>query len=205
MGRDERGFTLLEMLVATTLLAVMASFLAVAFRMASASVERGEEGARESARLRAAVGVVERALRSAHPMPLPGADPPLPWFRGEPDRLRFLTACPPSGVAEGLRLLSLRRSPGGELSLADESPFRGGEGEWAGTGEGRTLLPAVESLSFTYSGEGAGATEREWVDRWDSSDEKRLPALVRVEVKARPAGGGEARTTAFVVPLAAGG
>ncbi|MBP2674902.1 MAG: hypothetical protein H6Q84_1742, partial [Deltaproteobacteria bacterium] len=95
------GFTLMELIVALAILALIAGSVTVGLRLATASIERGEAVARDAARLRAVVGIVERAIRSADPLPVPVEDNTTFFFSGEEGMLRFLTAQPPAAFGGG--------------------------------------------------------------------------------------------------------
>jgi len=212
-GRDRRtpaatgGFTLLELVAALVILALIAGSVTVGIRLASASIGRGEAVAREASRLRATVGIVERAIRSLDPMPIPVGDNTTVYFSGEAKRIRFLTALSPSGVSGGgLRLIAFfeRGGSGGGLAMSTASPFRaeGAEG-WEGTDGARVLVPGAAEISFGYS---EGPTEEgtwEWLPSWDPEETGRLPAAVRVEFTVPSEGA--PRKTAFVVPVPVGG
>ena len=204
----ERGFTLLELVIALTILAMIAGSVAAGIRLAAGSIERGEAVTREAARLRAAVGIFERALMSADPLPIPVGDNTTAYFAGEEKSVRFLTAGAPSAFhRSGLCLLAfMERSEreGSEIAIATASPFRaeGAEG-WRGTEKARVLVPGGGELAFSYS---PGPTEEgvwEWLPSWDSRETGRLPAAVRVEFSVPTPSG--PRKTAFVVPVPAGG
>ena len=163
---------------------------------------------REAARLRAVVGIFERALMSADPLPIPVGDNTTAYFAGEEKSVRFLTAGAPSAVhGGGLRLISFFERTGGAgggIAVATASPFRDeGAERWEGTENARILVPGAEEVAFTYS---AGPTEEgawEWVPAWDLKETGRLPAGVRVEFSVPTPSG--PRKTAFVVPVPAGG
>jgi general secretion pathway protein J len=203
-----RGFTLLELVIALTILAMIAGSVAAGIRLAAASIERGEAVTRDAARLRAVVGIFERAIMSADPLPIPVGDNTTAYFAGEEKSVRFLTAGAPSAVhGGGLRLISFFERTGGEgdgIALATASPFRDeGAERWEGTENARILVPGAGELAFTYS---AGPTEEgawEWVPAWDLKETGRLPAGVRVEFSVPTPSG--PRKTAFVVPVPAGG
>ena len=153
------------------------------------------------------MGILERAIRSLDPLPVPVGDDTTFYFSGEEKRIRLLTSLPPAALrAGGPRLISFFEFPGpaGGLALAQASPFRPeGAGSWEGTGDPRVLIPGATEISFNYS---EGPTEDgkwEWLATWDPKERGRLPAAVRVEFTA-PAEGGP-RKTAFVVPIPAGG
>jgi len=211
LGRRLRGttggFTLLELIVALAILALIAGSVTIGIRLASASIVRGEAVAREAARLRAAMGIMERAIRSLDPLPVPAGDNTTPYFAGEEKRIRFLTSLPPAALgAGGPRLISFFELPGpaGGLALAHAPPFRAeGAGNWEGTGDPRVLIPGAAEVSFTYSEGPTAEGKWEWLPAWDPKERGRLPAAVRVEFTA-PAEDGP-RKTAFVVPVPVGG
>lgn len=202
-----RGFTLLELLIALAILSMIAGSVAAGIRLAAGSIERGEAVTRDAARLRAAIGIVERALMSSDPLPIPVGDNTTAFFVGEEKRIRFLTAGAPAVVrGGGLRLVAFfeRTEAGGSgIAMATASPFRSdGADRWEGTEGARVLVPDAVGLAFSYS---AGPTEEgawEWLPSWDPKETGRLPAGVRVEFSVPSPSG--PRKTAFVVPVPAG-
>lgn len=203
-----RGFTLLELVIALAILAMIAGSVAAGIRLAAGSIERGEAVTRDAARLRAAVGIFERALMSADPLPIPVGDNTTAYFVGEEKSVRFLTVGAPSAVhGGGLRLISFFERTAGEgsgIAVATASPFlaEGAEG-WEGTEKSRILVPGGGDLAFSYS---MGPTEEgawEWLPSWDLKETGRLPAAVRVEFSVPSPSG--PRKTAFVVPIPVAG
>jgi len=202
-----RGFTLVELVIALAILAMIAGSVAAGIRLAVGSIERGEAVAHDAARLRAALGIVERALISADPLPIPVGDNTTAYFVGEEKSVRFLTAGAPAVQGGGLRLISFFERTGGGgkgIAMATASPFRAGGAEgWEGTEKARTLVPGGGELAFSYS---AGPTKEgawEWLPSWDLKETGRLPAAVRVEFSVPSPSG--PRKTAFVVPVPTGG
>jgi general secretion pathway protein J len=201
------GFTLLELIAALAILALIAGSVAAGIRLASGSIERGEAVTRDAARLRAALGIVERTLMSADPLPIPARDNTAAFFVGEEKSVRFLTAGAPAVQGGGLRLISFFERTGGGgngLAMATASPFRAGGAEgWNGMDKSRILVPGAGQLVFSYS---AGPTEEgawEWFPSWDLKEAGRLPAAVRVEFSVPSPSG--PRKSAFVVPVPVGG
>ena len=203
---NRKGFTLLEMVVAVTILAAIAGILAASIRLAAASIERGETQVAKMGRLKAVIDVLERAIRSTDPTPIPAGDNAAPYFRGEGNRLRFLSLAPASPVpGRGFRLFCLFQASGanGEgLAVADASPFRaGGADAWEGTQGSRLLLAGATAVRFSYSEGPSPNGSWEWRDDWDSRESGRLPRGVRVEFSS-PSEEGPLKTS-LVVPIPA--
>jgi len=195
-----KGFTLLEMVMAITILALIVSSVTVGLRLASATIGRGEETAREAARLRAAVGLIERAVRSADPRPASAGRHSALLFAGENNSLRFLTAQSIAALGTGgSRLISFHEvaGPGGGLAVSTASPFRAEV--WEGTEEPRILVPGAESVSFSYSAGPAGDGNWEWSPYWYMEERGGVPLAVRVEFVVSE--GETSRRTSFVVSI----
>lgn len=202
-----RGFTLVELVIALAILAMIAGSVAAGIRLAVGSIERGEAVAHDAARLRAALGIVERALMSADPMPIPAGDNTTAFFAGQEKSVRFLTAGAPAVQGGGLRLISFFERTGGGgngIAMATASPFRAGGAEgWEGMEKARILVPGAGELVFSYSAGPSKEGAWEWFPSWDLKETGRLPAAVRVEFSVPSPSG--PRKTAFVVPVPAGG
>jgi prepilin-type N-terminal cleavage/methylation domain-containing protein len=205
--RRRGGFTLLELVVALAVLAMIAASVTVGIRLASASIARGEAVAHDAARIRATVAILERAIRSADPLPIPVEDNTTFYFVGDAKIVRFLTAQPPATIGgNGPVLISFFELSGddGGLAVATASPFRPeGAGKWSGTDDPRVLVPGATGISFTYSQGPAEDGTWEWQPAWDPKETGRLPAAVRVEFTVETPEGPV--RTAFVVPIPVGG
>ena len=198
------------MIISLSILAAIAAFIVVAFRLTGTSLERGGEETAGMARLRAGTEILERAIRSADPLPvLPVEGKPVSFFRGEAGKIRFLSAGAPSALSGGgYRLICFHGGDPSQslrgLFLSEASPMRAeGVENWEGMDKPRILFPEAAEVTFSYS---PGPTEEgkwEWVEGWDGSEKKGLPAAVRLEF-VTPAETGP-RKTALVIPIPTGG
>jgi len=206
--RTRNGFTLLEMVVAMAILAAIAGSLALALRLGIGAVDRGEEVARRMARQRAGIDILTRAIRSSDPTGIPlDNGTAMPYFLGDPDKVRFLSAATLSAAAGGgfriLCLFEARDAAGSGLGVSEGNPFRvDGVERWEGTDSPRIILRDAGEVAFTYSAGPDKDGKWEWGETWDAREKGRLPAAVRVEFLTPS--DREALKTALVVPIPAG-
>ena len=145
------GFTLIELLLAITILALIVGSVTAGLRIAFTTIDMGEETVRDAARLRAAIGIIERSIRSADPISVYTDDRETLFFIGEDKRLLFLTAQPIAAFgARESQLISFHEitGPGGGLAVSTASPFR--TESWEGIEEPRILVPGAEDVTFSY-------------------------------------------------------
>ena len=188
------GTTLIELLVALSLLALMAVLLLGGMRLGLRVWDSGGDRQvfeqrleRTDAFLRQLLG---QAGRAAPAVQTPGADniagaPLQPivnaGFLGEADRLHFIALLPYQLGSDGKYEFELARhssADGGNLVLG----WRRGIGS-AGEVEGPTqtvLLGDVRSLRFAYFGHLTNEARSAWHDRW--ADPTGLPALIRLDL-----------------------
>ena len=183
---NEHGFTLLELMIALTLLGVMLTMVYSVFATALAAVPRGEEVAAQSARMRAATSLMSRQVRSIIPYPMEGEDESTPcYFAGNSNYFDFFTAAPQHNGGEGLARV-LYWTDGSSLSMAEQlvlaSTGTAGDQPAAPvpTTNGIQLLTGLAGVRFQYLRVDGGDTE--WRDSWDSFEEQTLPGAVRVMV-----------------------
>lgn len=184
---DARGFTLLELIVALLLMALMASVLFGSLRLASRSWDSGEAKAVQVSEMRQTQEFLRAQLSSQFPQRLRKvAEFPL-LFGGERDEIRYVAALPPR-VADGgnlvFRLAVVRNGDRGQLVLerANPEPDAPAPPGFAGA-ERSVLAEGIGALKLGYFGRDANASDADaptWRDRWE--DPQRLPLLVRIEV-----------------------
>jgi general secretion pathway protein J len=184
----ERGFTLLELLVAITLLGLLMAALFGGLRLGARVWETGETRLDAAARIQIVQDLLRQRLAQTLPLetvPEEGEDYQ-PLFLGRVDAVRFATLLPDHLGGE-LALMELALADSGEpqglgnlvLRLRRLEPDA--EIEWDAAPEERILLERVESLELAYF----GATSRDeppgWWQAWEGQVE--LPQLILVQLR----------------------
>lgn len=180
MRSRQRGFTLVEVVLALTIVATLLVVMFGSLRVGLASWQRGDERAEVLERSRSLTQIFTRSLGAAHPyMSWPQRTQPARLlFEGAPDRVAFVTAMPPFPTAGPIAWTAVTLSqetgpvPGfavRQKPLPNDQPFDLG------------LRPAlvdgtVGNVRFRYLRE----SDRAWTERWDTVQEKALPMAVEV-------------------------
>jgi len=191
-ARGQAGFTLLELLLAMTLLALIAVMLAGGLRLGARVWESGDERAQTLARLELVQGFLRRQVSGARPLIMGrvGSEPRYA-FEGGPERLRLAVLAPPQLGAGGFYLVTIEQVParsggeeGDELRLGWQlyHPEMDEVGAPDQVTE-RVLLEGVERVRFSYFGALRRDAEPRWRERWE--DQRALPELVRLELEFR--------------------
>jgi general secretion pathway protein J len=197
-----RGFTLLEIMVAMSLLALMAGVLMGSLRLTGRSLEGGENKAEATANMRLAAEFLRAELEAAHPLRMRKMNEFPVLFSGERNELRFAAAIPQRVTGAGVHYYRLAAGSDGDrtplvlerivpdANALDMPEFRDAE---------RSILADdVEEVRIGYLGRdamSADAVQPTWRDRWD--DRQRLPLMLRIEVRPRQ---GAPWPTLYVTP-----
>ncbi|MGH7306483.1 MAG: PulJ/GspJ family protein [Candidatus Rokuibacteriota bacterium] len=181
MRRDQRGFTLLEILLA---LAIVGALVVIAFggvRIALGSWRQGEDRAEAHQHLRGIALTLARTIGATYPYNAPRGDTPAAvlLFGGGESSLEFVTQAAPfpasSPVAFTAVVIELATTgePRGlvirQRLLPNRDPFT----------EAAIVFndPTLTELKFGYLDDGGA-----WQDTWDVETQKRLPKAIRINV-----------------------
>jgi general secretion pathway protein J len=191
--RQAAGFTLIEVLIGTTVLAIMMTLLTSALFTMTRTARAGEVRLEQLDSAQLVHAFLRRQLEGAVPLTerVDGDEHAL--FEGRQERLQFVGHLP---VVEGggLQFLELAVT-NGELAMRyhgawPEEPFVSANAVW----QTRTLLPDVRRVRWSYFGAVDDESLAAWTTEW--LDHDRLPELVRVELEH-----GDESTTALVAEV----
>jgi general secretion pathway protein J len=183
----QRGFTLLEMLVASVVLTLLVSLVYGMVRMATRSWESGTERIEAADTMRIGWTFLQRSLNNARAVPNRREDGGGSHFFGTAEALEFVADLPAYLGSGGLHALGiglaphpqtdrpqllLRRIPLGDYRNASADPEQIQQA---------VLAEDVAQLQLSYYGSLDSEQGPDWQDEWQEQAD--LPVLIRVEVQ----------------------
>jgi general secretion pathway protein J len=170
--RDDAGFTLLELLVVLTILALLVTLLSGGLRFGSRVWEAGLGSSDELSAMEAAQGLMRRIIAAA-PASTGHGEEATVLFRGASTSMRFVGPAPALAMPEGLyEILLLQRN--GDLVLTWNA-FRSDKGALSTQVGERVLLSGLRDVRFAYRD-----SKARWTNNWSARDA--APTLVRVSL-----------------------
>lgn len=172
------GFTLMELLVAMTLLGLVMVLLTGGIRFGARVWERSEAQGSHTDTIRVAQEFLRRQLSRAYPLFVTDPTNPHVEFSGNEDSMALLTTAPQAFSQPGrirLRIASTKNANSADLIIAMQDELAKNDS----FGETQTLVRGFESLSFSYFGTLPRDKEPSWHHDW--TDARTFPLLIRVE------------------------
>ncbi len=180
----ERGFTLIELVLALSIVAVMLTILFGGLRLGLRAWERGEEHAEMLEHARSMTQLLEQALRGVHPFQgqIDSDTRPQVLFQGKPETVSFVTVSPPLPLAVPIAFTAVTfsmetgASPGfaiREKALPNFDPFEGVVPN--------VVDPTIVGVRFRYLRDPEGGS---WEETWDGAEERAVPRAVEVTLTA---------------------
>lgn len=203
-GARQCGFTLIEILLAMTLLAAGLALGLTTLRAATTTANRAEAMAAHSERIRAVEGFLRRRLASALPIAFATEveSGRAIRFVGEPQRIRFVADLPDYLGRGGPHLHDvavLDGDAGQRLVVSFAMVLAGQTITERDARPPEPLAEDVVALRFRYRGLDEQYRLTDWLERWDYGGS--LPLQVSIEIETASAG----QWPAMVVMLPQGG
>jgi general secretion pathway protein J len=180
--RSSSGLTLIELILALSVVAIMMTILFGGLRMGLRAWQRAEQRAAALQHARGMTQVLEESLGGIHGyvgLAEQGAMPII-FFKGEPHRVSFVTASPPISPPSAIPFVAVTLSidsgtaPGlaiREKALPNFEPFE--------TVPPSVVDPTITAIRFRYLRD-----PDSWEESWDAVDESALPRAVEVTITA---------------------
>lgn len=182
-----QGFTLVELLVALTLMALLSVLLSGGLRFGMRVWEAGGDHIEQAGRIETVQSLLRRQVSQARLPPLANDAAPVATFLGTSDQLTFVAPLPAHRGIGGsylFRLSAPTHDGRKDLSLAwriyrpdpyaDSSPSE----------DETTLLKDIAEIEFSYYGARGPEQPIQWWDGWDGGNGR--PILVRLRVEFPP-------------------
>ncbi|MDB4004073.1 prepilin-type N-terminal cleavage/methylation domain-containing protein [Gammaproteobacteria bacterium] len=186
----QRGFTLIEVLLALALTALLLTLLSTGMYVVARDWNENTE--RLDAKLDESLAIlqIERALIAAFPHSFNSTETLLRevYFDGEDDRLSWVSTVSPQRLA-GLTAWSIEVVPGGGIGVQTAPAFSDDPTARLDNVEPRIILPGYD-LEISYLRE-PNALTREWTDEWLGSEQGALPLAVHILFRATGAEGSD--------------
>ncbi|MBD8897774.1 prepilin-type N-terminal cleavage/methylation domain-containing protein [Rhodanobacter sp. DHG33] len=185
--RRQRGFTLLEVLGALALLALLLVAVYGGVRSAIHGVRSGSAAINRIEEIGSAQRFLRSELSQAVTQPIARTDNGQPiYFSGSEHEMRYVAPLPGYLGKLGSQLQVLRLVDGdkGEQRLELQLSLLPPDGQPPKPlGDPQVLLDHIEKGSFDYRGRDALNHEQPWSSDW--TDGRRLPQLVRIRLQAQ--------------------
>ncbi len=187
--KSDAGFTLIEVLIAMTLLSVMVVLLFGSMKICAESWQKGEDKINEVNDVAVVYQFFRNHLGTALPLwdDFSGENDDFA-FSGRSQELKFVSSFPASAKKAGLQIFSLKLIKEGDEQLIQVTitPFfpAAEREEWHK--EEVTLLRHISDLAISYYLQDEGQTEGIWQEDWLEQDA--LPKLVKIQIKREDGG-----------------
>lgn len=209
------GFTLIEMMISVTLIAMMALCIWAVLRISISSWKRGTEFMDENQRRRATLDLIQKQMASISslvpPLDLQTGAGQSPIFVGSDTSVEFIS----------LSALRFRDNPGlavvsyevvsgkeGDYSLVErETRYLGGDPTLDVNFDlldvpVTTIFEHLAGLSFEYYDPGNGVVPPQWVKEWDAQDDAGLPTALSMTINTRDTNGA-IQSRQVIIPIMA--
>jgi general secretion pathway protein J len=188
MKRIQRGFTLIELIVAMVLLGTMMLLLYSGLTFSLRGWDAGDQNGRRTADRRIGENFLRRELSELFPMRWKEPTVVKFAFEGDKDHLKFVSSRPAGITQGGLSLVGLQvqeEARGSrKKSLVMRRAMPDDEAKSFApldAAEPFVLISGVDSVGFEYFGAENDFTPPQWTDTWKW--DARVPEMVRLHIR----------------------
>lgn len=188
------GFTLLELIISITLVAIIVLIISVAANLGYRSFNAGEKKMNAVERLRSSLTIIDAQIQSGVPLTLEEGGVKQYYFAGEQDSLKFSTNYSIWGGQRGYVIVNYRvdTDDRGKRTLFASEYKVGMENQ-----KETKLLEGFDEITFDYYKQDATEEEGEWITQW--VDEEMMPIRIKINLVRG------SNSLSYIMPVRVGG
>ena len=179
--RAASGFTLIEVVLALMIFALMVVILYGAFALAQTAVEKSQRNASQSQKRRAVADLVGTYIHSAYPY-RQSPQQAAPFFEGEANSVTFISAYSQAMGGRGMAKIEITSEEDAsgrtQLTLEETTPVRLND-DAGTTGQSQSLALEESIRNFRIDYLNPQGDEDTWEERWDGQERGMLPRALR--------------------------
>jgi len=175
--RNHSGFTLVELMVSISLLAIVTLIIGNGFRLGMNAWHKGEAETSYTQRVRVLSAMLSQQIKSAYPYTMDVDEEKMVIFKGEEDSILFVTTLTDSSSG-GFKWIRYSLKDGALFYKEGRLPDK--EFEKKLTRDEEILDPEVGEMKLSYFKK----EDDSWQDTWDY--DKTLPSAVKIEIPYFP-------------------
>lgn len=187
-----RGFTLLEMMIALTLLGVLLILVYSSLNLGIRAWDSGDRRVAEASHQRIVQGFLRRELGQVFPVRWRGIPESKIAFEGSKQEIRFVTSLNLGASAKegGLQWAHLylaeesRNGQRGHTLFLRREPFDLQAKDWSGLDDAKPtrLIEGIKEMEISYFGAENDVADPKWTNEW--SNPLRVPRSIRLVFKS---------------------
>ena len=181
------GFTLIEVVLALSIFALIGAVLYGAFSLSHSAIEKSQASFEDNQKLRSFTDLLGSYIRSAYPHRQSAQDTTV-FFDGQEDQLTFVSSISLAMGGRGMSKIHVAweaaEAGEGPIQLEEEVPVRLNVSDDLNPGGLRNdvvIQERVKELRFAYLD--PKSEEEIWEERWDGREKLALPRAVRLSYR----------------------
>lgn len=176
------GFTLIEVVLALSIFALMAAILYGAFSLGHTAVAKSDANSMRNQKQRAIADLLGGYIRSTFPYRESAQEQSI-FFDGESDSLTFISAYSQGMGGRGMAKISIAKDQDSDgraaLKLEESTPVRVNS-DAGSAGQSYSVVVQENVREFRLAYLDPQAEDEKWEERWDGREKRILPRAVRL-------------------------
>ena len=195
---SEIGFTLIEVVLALSIFALIGTILYGAFSLGNRALTKSQASFEKNQKLRSVGDLLGSYIRSSYPYRASAQDQTI-FYEGEEDSLTFVSSFSLAMGGRGMAKIHIYRegepTKDGILKLEEETPVRFDDtGEEGGQRNSVALQAGVDSFQLSYLD--PQSEDEKWEERWDGQERGILPRAVRLTYRTK-----DGKESRWIIPI----